>query len=107
MNPETVNILYLVVGFVVGAGTVTFHHMQVRKAVEAAERKSDAHIKSLNAELKRLKENADCIERSRDCKDAYHRGVEKGRTSPATQAEMFAKTFENRRVQFHNTDKTA
>ena len=51
MNPETVNIIYLMVGFAIGAGTVTYHHAQVRKAVDAAERKSDAQIKSLNLEL--------------------------------------------------------
>ena len=47
-------------------------------------------------ELRRLEEKC----RQKDCAEAYRRGFQKGRFSPATDAEQFAKTFEGRRVEF-------
>lgn len=82
-------VVIYVAGVLTGAGLMLLHHREVAKAVNAERAKYQNRLKELEAER-----------RTADCADAYRRGKNDGKYSPATAAERFAKTFENRRVQF-------
>ena len=81
--------LLYVAGILTGAGVMILHYREVGKAVNAERVKYQKRIQDLETER-----------RTADCADAYRRGRNDGKYSPATAAERFAKTFENRRVQF-------
>lgn len=82
-------VIIYVAGLLTGAGLIMLHYREVTKAVNAEKTKLLRRIQELETER-----------RTADCADAYRRGKNDGRYSPATAAERFAKTFENRRVQF-------
>lgn len=82
-------VVIYVAGVLTGAGLMVLHYREVTKAVNAERAKYQSRLRELETER-----------RTADCADAYRRGRNDGRYSPATAAERFAKTFENRRVQF-------
>lgn len=82
-------VLLYVAGVVTGGGLMYLHYKMIYKAVNAERVKYQRRLQELEAER-----------RTADCADAFRRGVQKGRCSPVTAAERFAKTFENRRVEF-------
>ena len=82
-------VVIYVVGVLTGAGLMLLHHREVAKAVNTERAKYQSRLIELETER-----------RTADCADAYRRGRHDGRYSPATAAERFAKTFEDRRVQF-------
>lgn len=82
-------IALFVAGALTGAGLMLLHYCGVIKAVDAERAKYQNRLKELEIER-----------RTADCADAYRRGKNDGRFSPATNAERFAKTFEDRRVHF-------
>lgn len=84
-----VGVVIYVAGVITGASLMLLHHREVVRAVNAERAKYQNRIRELETE--RI---------TADCADAYRRGVQKGRYSPATAAERFAKTFEDRRVEF-------
>lgn len=65
------------------------HYREISKAVNSERYKYQSRLKELETER-----------RAADCADAYRRGKNDGKYSPATAAERFAKTFEDRKVQF-------
>ena len=81
--------LLYIAGVLTGAGVMILHNREVVKAVNAERAKYQKRLQDLETER-----------RTADCADAYRRGRNDGRYSPATSAERFAKTFENKRVQF-------
>lgn len=81
--------LLYIAGVLTGAGVMILHNREVVKAVNAERAKYQKRLQDLETER-----------RAADCADAFRRGVQKGRFSPATDAERFAKTFEDRRVEF-------
>lgn len=82
-------VLIYIAGVVTGAGLMILHNREVIKAVNAERAKYQNRLRELETE--RMTAN---------CADAYRRGKNDGRYSPATAAERFAKTFEGRRAQF-------
>lgn len=82
-------IVLYIAGVLTGAGVMVLHHREVDKAVNAERVKYQSRLRELETERM-----------TADCADAYRRGKNDGKYSPATTAERFAKTFENRRVQF-------
>lgn len=76
-------------GVLTGVSLMVLHYREVAKAVNAERLKYQGRIRELETERM-----------TADCADAYRRGRNDGKYSPATAAERFAKTFENRRVQF-------
>lgn len=82
-------VVIYVVGVLTGAGLMVLHYREVAKAVNAERAKYQSRLRELETER-----------RTADCADAYRRGRNDGKYSPATAAERFAKTFEDRRVQF-------
>ena len=83
------NTILYVAGVLTGAGLMILHDYELRKAVNAERTKYQKRIQELETER-----------RTTDCADAYRRGKIEGKYSPATKAEQFAKTFEDKRVQF-------
>ena len=83
-------------GAVVGAGVV----LTITRCVKVAVDKERARADKLREENMRLRTERDGLISARECEDAYRQGRRKGREEPMTQAERFARTFENRRVQF-------
>lgn len=81
--------LFYASGVLTGAGLMFLHYREVKKAIEAERLKYQKRIWQL-----------ECERQAADCADAFRRGVQKGRYSPATAAERFAKTFEDRRAEF-------
>jgi len=81
--------LLYIAGVLTGAGVMILHNREVVKAVNAERAKYQKRIQDLETER-----------RTTDCADAYRRGRNDGRYSPATAAERFAKTFEDKRAQF-------
>lgn len=82
-------VVVYVAGVLTGAGLMVLHYREVVKAVNAERAKYQSRLRELETE--RMTAN---------CADAYRRGRNDGKYSPATAAERFAKTFEDRRVQF-------
>ena len=82
-------VLLYVAGVITGGGLMYLHYKTIYKAVNAERAKYQRRLQELEAER-----------RATDCADAFRRGVQKGRFSPAIYAERFAKTFEDRRVEF-------
>jgi len=82
-------VVVYVAGVLTGAGLMLLHHREVAKAVNAERTKYQSRLRELETERM-----------TADCADAYRRGRNDGKYSPATAAERFAKTFENRRAQF-------
>lgn len=87
-------------GVLTGAGLMLLHQRQVARAVEAVRKRCEAEAQRLRRENAELRADGASLERTRDCADAFRRGVEKGRSDPMTDAERFARNFENRRAQF-------
>lgn len=85
-------------GALVGAGVV----LTITRCVKVAVEKERARTDKLREENTRLRTERDNLISVRECEDAYRQGRRKGREEPMTQAERFARTFENRRVQFAN-----
>ena len=83
-------------GAIVGAGIV----LTITRCVKVAVDKERAKADRLREENTRLRTERDNLISAQECEDAYRRGKRKGREEPMTQAERFARTFENRRVQF-------
>lgn len=83
------NTLLYIAGVLTGAGIMMLHNREVTRAVNAERLKYQKRIQDLETERM-----------TTDCADAYRRGKNDGRFSPATAAERFAKTFENKRAQF-------
>jgi hypothetical protein len=81
--------LLYIAGVLTGAGLVILHDFELRKAVNAERSKYQKRLQDLETER-----------RTADCADAYRRGKIEGKYSPATAAEKFAKTFEDKRAQF-------
>ena len=84
-----IEALLYATGVITGAGLMVLHYQEIAKAVNAERAKYQNRLRELETER-----------RTADCADAYRRGRNDGRYSPATAAERFAKTFENRRAQF-------
>ena len=84
-----IGTLLYVAGVLTGAGLMILHYREVVKAVNVERAKYQNRLRELETERM-----------TADCADAYRRGRNDGRYSPATAAERFAKTFEDRRVQF-------
>ena len=84
------------VGALVGAAIV----LTINRCVKVAVDKERARADRLREENTRLRTERDSLISARECEDAYRQGKRKGREEPLTQAERFARTFENRRVQF-------
>lgn len=82
-------VVIYVAGVLTGAGLMMLHYREVAKAVNAERAKYQSRLRELETER-----------RAADCADAYRRGRNDGKYNPATAAERFAKTFEDRRVQF-------
>lgn len=82
-------VVIYVAGVLTGAGLIVLHYREVAKAVNAERAKYQNRLKELETERM-----------TADCADAYRRGRNDGKYSPATAAERFAKTFEDRRAQF-------
>jgi len=82
-------VVVYVAGVLTGAGLMVLHYREVAKAVNAERSKYQSRLRELETER-----------RTADCADAYRRGRNDGKYSPATAAERFAKTFEDRRAQF-------
>lgn len=82
-------VVIYVAGVLTGAGLMILHHREVTKAVNAERVKYQSRLRELETERM-----------TADCADAYRRGKNDGKYSPAVAAERFAKTFENRRAQF-------
>lgn len=82
-------VIIYVAGVLTGAGLIMLHHREVVKAVNVERAKYQNRLRELETERM-----------TADCADAYRRGRNDGKYSPATAAERFAKTFEGRRVQF-------
>lgn len=83
-------------GALVGAGVV----LTITRCVKVAVDKERARADKLREENTRLRTERDNLINTRECENAYREGKRKGRAEPMTQAERFASTFENRRVQF-------
>lgn len=81
--------LLYIAGVITGGGLMILHYHEVAKAVNAERMKYQRRLQELETERQ-----------TTDCADAFRRGVQKGRYSPATAAERFARTFENQRVEF-------
>lgn len=96
-------ILLYAAGIATGAGLLTMHLRQLNMAVRRAEKMKDVEITRLRAENLKLRDEADSIQRSSDCADAFRRGREKGHQ--LTDAEIFARRFENRTVKFVDTTR--
>lgn len=94
------NALIYAAGVATGAGLLAIHQFLVRRAEAAVRARYEAEARRLRAENARMRADGDSRERAQDCADAYRRGLEKGRTDPASDAERFARTFEGRRVRF-------
>jgi hypothetical protein len=86
---NTMGTLIYIAGVLTGAGIMMLHNREVTKAINAERMKYQGRLRELETER-----------RTADCADAYRRGKNDGKNSPATAAERFAKTFEDRRVQF-------
>lgn len=84
------------IGSIVGAGIV----LTITRCVKVAVDKERAKADRLREENSRLRAERDNLISARECEDAYRQGKRKGREDPMTQAEKFARNFENRRVQF-------
>ena len=82
-------VIVYIAGALTGAGLMVLHYREVAKAVNAERAKYQNRLRELETER-----------RTADCADAYRRGKNDGRYSPATAAERFARTFEDRRAQF-------
>lgn len=83
-------------GALVGAGVV----LTITRCVKVAVDKERAKADRLREENSRLRTERDTLINTRECENAYRQGKRKGREEPYPQAERFARTFENRRVQF-------
>lgn len=83
-----------------------WHSRELEAAVERIRRQKDTEIRNLREERNRFRTNADNVQHLSDCADAYRRGKEEGRHSPATQAERFARNFEGRRGMTTFVDTT-
>ena len=90
-------------GAAVGAGIV----LLIIRCVKVAVEKERARADGLREENMRLRAENNNLISARDCADAYRKGKREGREDPMTRAERFAKTFENRRVQFGGERRTA
>ena len=90
-------ILAFAVGFAGGFGMHVWHTKVLNAAVEKLRREKDVEIKQLRGEKNQLRMQNDNTRHLSDCADAFRKGKEIGRYGPATQAEKFAKSFENRR----------
>lgn len=84
-----IEIALYMAGVLTGAGIMVLHHREVDRAVNAERIKYQSRLRELETERM-----------TADCADAYRRGKNDGKYNPVTAAERFAKTFENRRVQF-------
>lgn len=82
-------IIVYIAGILTGASLMILHYKEVIRAVNAERTKYQSRLRELETERM-----------TADCADAYRRGKKDGKYSPATAAERFAKTFEERRVQF-------
>ena len=98
-------ILLYIAGIVTGAGLLTIHEMEVKRAVTSATRKKDTELAKLRAAYDRLQEDTGALQQAQDCRDAYRRGKAVGRSQPMSEAERFAKTFEGHRAAFVDTTK--
>ena len=76
-------------GSIIGATLMYLHYREMIRATNRERNKHEGRIQELESERVVVR-----------CMDAYRRGKEEGRLSPATAAEQFAKTFEDKRVQF-------
>lgn len=110
----TAYIATFFLSFALGFGSHAWHARQVEKALARLRREKDSVIKMRDAEIsrlrgekQRLRAEKDNVQVLSDCADAYRKGKEVGRYSPATQAEVFARNFENRKgnTTFVRTDK--
>ncbi len=93
-------ILLFTAGVVIGAGALTLHNMEVKRAVQTVEAKKNGEIAKLRSAYSRLQEDAGIMQQASDCADAFRRGKSVGRAHPMSDAEQFARTFEGRRVKF-------
>lgn len=101
-------ILLFTAGVVIGAGAVTFHNMEVKRAVKVVEARKNGEIAKLRSAYSRLQEDAGILQQASDCADAFRRGKSVGRAHPMSDAEQFARTFEGKRARFvDNTRKEA
>lgn len=98
-------VLLFTAGLVVGAGTLTLHNWDVRRAVQRVEGKKNAEISKLRSAYTRLQEDAGIMQQASDCADAFRRGRTAGRADPMTRAERFAQTFEGKSVKFVDTSR--
>ena len=90
-------------GAVIGAGVVLLITRCVKVAVDRERSRAD----NLREENMRLRAENNNLISARECEDAYRKGKREGRKDPMTHAEQFARTFENRRVQFGGERRTA
>ena len=96
-------ILLYVAGVATGAGLLALHLREVQRAVKRVEREKDGLIERLRASNARLRADADSIQRSSECADAFRRGKERGQK--LTDAERFARRFEKQNVKFVDTSR--
>ena len=83
-------------GAVVGAGVVLLITRCVKVGVERERKRAE----KLRDENMRLRAERDNLISARECAEAYRKGKREGREDPMSNAERFARNFENRRVQF-------
>lgn len=93
-------IMFYLAGVATGSGLLILHQKTVEKAVFKIRSERDTEVRRLREDNYRLRSNLDSFQRSSECSDAYRRGIQKGRQDPMTQAELFAKNFEGRNVEF-------
>ena len=92
-----------ILGAAVGAGVVIL----ITRCVKVAVDKERSRAENLREENLRLRAENNSLISARDCADAYRKGKREGREDPMSNAERFARTFENRRVQFGGERRTA
>lgn len=96
-------ILLYAAGIATGAGLLGLHLRQVSAAVRRVEAAKDKEITRLRDANAKLRAEADNIQRSSDCADAFRRGKERGHQ--LSDVERFARTFEGRNVRCVDTSK--
>lgn len=84
-------------GIGTGVGVMVWHTRAVEAAVARAQSANSKEIKSLRETNQKMRDDLSQFQRNSDCADAYRRGREVGKHSPATAAERFAKAWDGKR----------